>query len=58
MRVTKKKIVIYGVTDAFGLVVASLQRVKVLKFESAEKFLLDRHNNFEFTREFKSFVAI
>ena len=33
-------------------------QLKVLKFESAEKFLLDRHNNFEFTREFKSFVAI
>ena len=32
--------------------------LKVLESWSAEKMLLDRHENFEFTREFKFFVAI
>ena len=44
MRVPKEKIVIYGVTDAFGLVVASLQRVR----SSFEKLPIDS----EFREEF------
>ena len=50
---TKEKIVIYGVTDAFGLVVASLQRVRStyeklpIYSEFREEFNIDEYESHE-----------